>query len=108
MAVSDFEKLQAKVGKVKSEKEIFMNICKNLKKFRLEKYKEFKNKQGSTNSINPYTTEKMAELLDYSHTHYKRFESETDSTKKIPLTKLKKIAIILGKKVDDFIDDDEN
>jgi len=92
--------LKEKLNKV--NKEILnVRISKNIKKFRLEKYNEFKNK--NSNNINPYSTEKIAELLDYNHNHYKRFESENDSTKKIPLEKLVKLSIILEKSLDDFI-----
>ncbi len=102
MAISEFEKLQDKVSKVSDDNDLYTRICKNLKKFRLEKYNEFK-ANNSNNTINPYSTENIAALLDYNHTHYKRFESANDSTKKIPLTKLRKIAVILDKSVDDFI-----
>lgn len=98
---SEFQNLQESISKIKKE-ELYFNICKNVKKFRLEKYKEFKNK-NSNNSINPYSTENIAALLDYNHTHYKRFESETDSTSKIPLDKLVKLSIILEKSLDDFL-----
>ena len=60
-------------------------------------------KNNNSNIINPFSTEKIAELLDYNHNHYKRFESENDSTKKIPLEKIVKLSIILDKKIDDFI-----
>lgn len=102
MAISEFEKLQDKVSKVSTDNDLYVRICKNLKKFRLEKYNEFKN-NNSQSTINPYSTENIAALLDYNHTHYKRFESATDSTKKIPLTKLAKIAVILDKQIDDFL-----
>jgi len=92
--------LKEKLNKVNKEM-LYVRICKNIKKFRLEKYNEFKNK--NSNNINPYSTEKIAELLDYNHNHYKRFESENDSTKKIPLEKLVKLSIILEKSLDDFI-----
>lgn len=98
---SEFQKLQELVSKINKE-ELYFNICKNVKKFRLEKYQEFKNK-NSNNSINPYTTENIAALLDYNHTHYKRFESDTDSTSKIPLDKLVKLSIILEKSLDEFL-----
>ena len=54
-------------------------------------------------SINPYSSENIAELLDYNHNHYKRFESENDSTKRIPFDKLVKLSVILEKDLDDFI-----
>lgn len=93
--------LQDKISEVNKD-EIYEIICKNIKKYRLEKYNEFKqNKNNGT--INPYTTENIAALLDYNHNHYKRFESENDSTKKIPLEKIIKLSIILEKSLDDFI-----
>lgn len=101
MGISDFQRLQEIVSKV-DRNEIYINICKNIKKFRLQRYKEFKN-ENSNNTINPYTTENIAALLDYNHNHYKRFESETDSTKEIPLEKIVKLSIILDKSLDEFI-----
>ena len=81
---------------------LYVKICKNIKIFRLEKYKEFK-KSNNYSRINPYSTENIAALLDYNHNHYKRFESENDSTKKIPLDKLIKLSIILDKNLEDFL-----
>ena len=101
MAVYDFESLQDIVSKIDKE-EIYIKICKNIKKFRLERYNEFK-MNNVKNSINPFSTENIAALLDYNHNHYKRFESENDSTKKIPLNKLVLLSIILDKKIDDFL-----
>lgn len=102
MAISEYEKLQDKVSSIDSEDEFYFNICQNLKKFRLEKYNEFKSSDHG-HDLNPYSSENMSALLGYSHTHYKRFESANDSTKKIPLSKLAKIAVILDRPIDDFI-----
>lgn len=96
-----FEELQDLVSVV-DKNSIYNTICKNIKKFRIEKYNEFK-KQNSNNTINPYSSENISALLDYNHNHYKRFESETDSTKQIPLEKIIKLSIILEKNIDDFI-----
>lgn len=101
MGMIDFQRLQEIVSKV-DRNEIYINICKNIKKFRLQRYNEFK-KENSNNTINPYTTENIAALLDYNHNHYKRFESETDSTKEIPLEKIVKLSIILDKNLDEFL-----
>ena len=67
-----------------------------------EKYKEFK-KNYANSTINPYTTENIAALLDYNHTHYKRFESDNDSTKKIPLKKIVLLSIILDTSIEDLM-----
>ncbi len=99
--MNKFEELQAKTSTITTNN-LYTTICKNMKKFRLEKYHEFKN-NNSNNTINPYTTENIAALLDYNHNHYKRFESENDTTKRIPLEKLIKLSIILDKQIDDFI-----
>ena len=101
MAIHSFQELQDLLQNVNKE-EMYVNICRNIKKFRLEKYNEFK-KQNLNTSINPYSTENISALLDYNHNHYKRFESENDSTKMIPLEKLVKVSIILDKRLDDFI-----
>lgn len=101
MATYDFEKLQDMVSVINKD-ELYTTICKNIKKFRLQRYNEFKNK-NIQNTINPFSSENIAALLDYNHNHYKRFESENDSTKMIPLDKIVKLSIILDKKIDDFI-----
>lgn len=101
MVTTDFQQLQDILININKD-ELYITICKNIKKFRLEKYIEFKTLNSHT-KLNPYSTENIAALLDYNHNHYKRFESETDSTKIIPLEKLVKLAIILDKKIDDFI-----
>lgn len=103
MAIKEFNFLQEKVNMINQEK-LYKNICKNIKKFRIEKYNEFKSLEHR-NIINPYSSENISALLDYSHNHYKRFESETDSTKKIPLEKLVKLSIILEKNIEDFFKD---
>lgn len=103
MAVKEYSLLQEKVSLINQER-LYRNICKNIKKFRVEKYNEFKTLENR-NLINPYSSENISALLDYSHNHYKRFESETDSTKRIPLEKLVKLSIILEKDIEDFFKD---
>lgn len=96
-----YHDLQEKINKLNKE-DIFKTICKNIKKYRLEKYNEFKSTNIS-DTLNPYSTENISALLDYNHNHYKRFESENDSTKRIPLEKLVKLSIILDKSIDQFL-----
>lgn len=101
MNVNKFEELQEKTNNIELD-DLYATICKNVKKYRLEKYQEFK-KVNPYSAINPYSTENIAALLDYNHNHYKRFESDTDSTKRIPLNKLVKLSVILEKRLDDFL-----
>ena len=101
MAVSSFNELQRRVDKINSV-ELYKRICKNIKKIRQQKYQEFK-KLYKNDCINPYTTESIAELLDYHHTHYKRFESDNDSTKRIPLEKLIMLSLIFDITLDELI-----
>lgn len=101
MAISVFERLQSKMDKVNND-DIYNVICRNIKRFRLQRYYEFK-EHNYKEGINPFSTENISALLDYNHNHYKRFESETDSTKRIPLDKLVRLSIILDKNIDDFI-----
>ena len=101
MIIYDYQKLQEMVNKIDKE-QMYKTICKNIKKYRSQRYEEFKN-QNSNNSINPFTTENISALLDYNHTHYKRFESENDSTRMIPLDKLVKLSLILDVKIEDFL-----
>ncbi len=100
--IVDYEKLQIIVSKINKE-EIYRRICSNVKKYRLEKYYEFK-RNSSAKGINPYTTENISSLLDYNHNYYKRFESENDETKVIPLIKLIKLSHILDKDISDFLE----
>ena len=101
MVRNNFQALQEHVSKIDKDT-LYQNICINIKKYRLEKYYEFK-KENTYSSINPYSTENIAALLDYNHNHYKRFESLNDSTKRIPLDKLVKLSIILDKSLDELI-----
>lgn len=100
--IVDYEELQIIVSKINKE-EIYRRICRNVKKCRLEKYHEFK-RNSSAKGINPYTTENISSLLDYNHNYYKRFESENDETKVIPLIKLIKLSLILDKDISDFLE----
>ncbi len=99
--IPNYEELQIMVSEINKE-DVYRKICKNVKKFRLEKYCEFK-KNSYSNVINPYTTENVSSLLDYNHNYYKRFESENDETKVIPLIKLIKLSVILDKDISDFL-----
>ena len=45
---------------------MYINICRNFKKFCLGKHNEFK-KQNLNTSINPYSTENISVFLDYNH-----------------------------------------
>ena len=105
MVTMGYQQLQEIVSTVDKEK-LFRVICRNIKKYRIEKYNEFKN-SNSHFSLNPYSSENIAALLDYNHNHYKRFESDKDSTKQIPLDKLVMLSIILDKKLDDFLKEEE-
>ena len=101
MVIYDYQKLQEQISNI-NKKDMYKKICKNIKKYRLQRYNEFK-KEYSNNKLNPFTSENISALLDYSHTHYKRFESENDSTKMIPFDKLVKLSIILDIKLEDFL-----
>lgn len=101
MAVKEFHTLQDKLGDI--DKDIlYKNMCKNIKKYRLEKYTEYK-KSNHNNKINPYSSENIAALLDYNHNHYKRFESVNDSTRRMPLEKIVKLSIILEKSIEELM-----
>lgn len=106
MEIYDYNNLKTKVNKL-NKNTLYVNICHNIKKLRKERYLEFKkkikNKEISSKAINPYTTENIAKLLEYNHTHYKRFESDNDKTKQIPLEKIIKLALIFDVSVEDII-----
>ena len=80
-----YQKLQNQITNINMDN-LYLTICKNIKKYRLEKYYEFKS-NNYNDKIKPYSTENISALLYYNHNHYKRFESENDSTKRIPLEK---------------------
>lgn len=101
MVLNSFEELQRKVSNI-SKDETYKKLCKNIKKYLLERYKQFK-KHEKNSTLNPYSTENISALLDYNHNHYKRFESETDSTKQMPLDKILKLSIILNVSIDDLL-----
>ncbi len=101
MEIYSYQELQDKLDNFDSE-ELYKRICRNIKIMRKQRYEEFKAKYHS-NAINPYTTENIADLLNYNHNHYKRFESENDSTKRIPLEKLFKLSIIFDTTIDEII-----
>ena len=71
MVTYNFTKLKDMVSRVDKE-ELYIIICKNIKKFRVQRYNEFK-AQNLQNTINPFSSENIAELLDYNHNHYKLF-----------------------------------
>ena len=99
--MNDLEKLRIQIAGIDKTK-LLINVCKNIKKFRIEKYNEYKIKNPNS-SLNPYTTDSIAALLNYNHNHYKRFESDNDSTINIGFDKLVKLSIILEKPLDEFI-----
>ena len=105
MKIYDIDELRKIVTNV-DKKDMYINICKNIKHLRKERYNEFKKQMKENkinNTINPYTTESIAELLDYNHTHYKRFESDNDKTKMIPLDKIIKLALIFDVDINEII-----
>lgn len=78
-----------------------INICKNMRKFRIEKYNQFKSENKGIE--NPYSVDNISELLGISKVHYKRLENINDKCKHINLDKLIILSIIYEKKLDDFI-----
>ena len=102
MAIYKYIELQNKLANIIKEEELYRTICKNIKEKRKIRYNEFK-EMKLDNSINQYTTENFADLLNYDHTHYKRFESETDSTKRIPLIKIIMASLILDVSIESLL-----
>lgn len=99
--IYSYRELQEKIINIDKD-ELYRRICKNIKRIRKEKYNEFKN-LGINNTINPYSTENISDLLNYNHNHYKRFESDNDSTKRMPLDKLILLTIIFDTTLDELI-----
>lgn len=96
-----YEQLQNKLSGINQEY-LYRVICRNVKQYRLMRHREFKRSYYGVSDINPYTTENIAALLGYNHTYYKRFESETDETKSIPLFKLFELSVILDVGIENF------
>ena len=101
--MASYQQLQKDISKDNISHK-FEIICKNIKKYRLEKYNEFK--LCNLSKLNPYSTENIAALLGYNHNHYKRYESDNDKLKRIPLEQLLKLCISLDKTLDDFLKED--
>ena len=101
MALNNFEELQKYVSNITKDG-TYTKLCKNIKKIRLERYNQFKEHEKNS-TLNPFSTENISALLDYNHNHYKRFESENDSTKQMPLDKILKLSIILNVSIDDLL-----
>ena len=101
MAIYTYQELQKKINTIDTF-DAYKKICHNIKLIRKQKYKEFKIICNS-NTINPYSTENLAALLGYNHTYYKRFESDKDSTKKIPFEKLLIIITVFDITFDDLL-----
>ncbi len=101
MKIYNYQELQEKIYSI-DKKELYFKICRNIKRIRQERYNQFK-KEYNNNSLNPYSTENIAALLNYNHNHYKRFESETDSTKRMPLDKIIILTIILDTTLDELV-----
>lgn len=68
-------------------------ICKNIKKFRKEKNIRLMD---------------LAEMLNVSPEYLKRIESPNDDKKNCSLTLLYKLSLILDKKLDDFLTDEND
>lgn len=101
MKIYNYQQLQDMIYPIDKE-ELYFKVCRNIKRIRQERYEQFK-KEYNNYSLNPYTTENIADLLGYNHNHYKRFESETDKTKRIPLNKLIILTIILDTTLDELV-----
>lgn len=84
--------------------DIKKRICKNMKKYRLELYNEYKKQyNGRRKYDNPYSTINISEYLEISDIYYRRLESENDEHKFITMDRLIKLSIILNKSLEDFL-----
>lgn len=82
--------------------EIHKLICENMRKFRLEQYKEFK--EINSQKENPFSVDNISELLGISKVQYKRLENKRDKSKKINLEKLIKLSVIYNKNIEEFFE----
>ncbi len=75
-------------------------LATNLKKFRLEHYKEYASVIGKTD--NPYSLDNISSLLDITRRHYTRLENPNYTTKNITMEKLIILSKIYEIPLDDF------
>ena len=61
MAIYSFQELQEKISKCNTD-DLYIRICKNTKRIRKEKYKEF-TRNYTNSTINPYTTIKDLKVI---------------------------------------------
>ena len=73
-------------------------ICRNMKKYRLELYNEYKKQyDGRMKYENPYSTANISEYLGLSDSNYRRLEDENDKYKFITMDRLIKLSTMLNK-----------
>lgn len=77
------------------------NICKNMKKLRIEHYNQYKKEKPGLD--NPYSTENISTALGVSNVHYKRLENANDKHKTTRLPMLIKLSVLYDKEVDFFL-----
>ena len=75
-------------------------IGKNLKKYRLSLYEQYKKLDKKTD--NPYSSENIATLLDISRRHYKRLENPNYITKNISIEKILILSEVYNIPLEDF------
>ena len=78
-------------------------ICKNMKKYRLELYNEYKKQYNRRKYDNPYSSINISEYLEINDIYYRRLESENDEHKFITIDRLIKLSLILNKTLEDFL-----
>ena len=79
-------------------------ICMNMKKFRLEKFEEYRiQNNGARGSNNPFSTENVASYLGISKGHYKRLENPNEKCKHLSIENLMKLCYVYHKELSDFI-----
>ena len=83
------------------EKEMLKVLAKNLKKYRLSLYEQYKKLDKKTD--NPYSSENIATLLDISRRHYKRLENPNYITKNISIEKILILSEVYNIPLEDFI-----
>ena len=79
-------------------------ICRNMKKYRLELYNQYKKQYNKRRKYdNPYSTANISDYLEISDIYYRRLESEKDQYKHITMDRLIKLSIVLNKNLEDFL-----
>ncbi len=103
MSLELFHELESQVSKV-NVLDLDIVVRKNIKKYRKEKYQEFKRKNPYS-TFNPFSCVNFADLLGYSEGYYRRLEGAWDKHITISMRTVVLASVIMDRKIGDFVVD---